>query len=223
MWVQNIPWNCDFVSDNFKTTICVTFTTLSRLLTYTNPSHDQDYRQWTGASLFFLFSGTCIFIPIVPLNHLIIIVNMIVIIPSAHLLLCYKPIGNILRRGEVIPHCLIANFLCFKVIRDISQLPWIYFNSLVVHLFCLKTVRDKKKVAGLLCITSLLMPCVLRTSGTNFRVYGSLRTASLQICCVLRWLETYDNERGSMCTASSHICCVLRCSGTSLIQCGTFS
>ena len=104
----------------------VTSTTYFNLLTHTNPSHDHDANQW--ARTYFCILSLAFFLPIVPPNHLIIIVNIIVIITHVYLLLCYKPKKDKMQRKEVIHHCIITHILHLKVIRQIFQKSWVFFN-----------------------------------------------------------------------------------------------
>ena len=80
------------------------------------------------------------FIPILPLDKLIIIAVVIVIVPYVYLLLCYKPITDKLQRKEVIPHCIITHILRLKVIWPIFKQLWAFFNSFLTDFFRLKVI-----------------------------------------------------------------------------------
>ena len=100
--------------------LSVISTASSRLLTCTNPSHDQDAKRQARVLLLFVPSGPAFLMAFVPLDKLIIIAIVIVSVPYIYLFLCYKPIRDRLQQPWIHAHCLIAHFLCFKVIRDIG-------------------------------------------------------------------------------------------------------
>ena len=108
-----------------------------------------------------LFLGLTLFIPIVPVNNLIIII-IIVIMPYFYLPMCHKPIRKKPQRIRVFPYRIITHLLCLKVIRDIVQLPWVYFKGLDTHFLCFKMIRDKKNAAGFSRIASSHIFCILR-------------------------------------------------------------
>ena len=137
---------------------------------------------------------SCVFIAIIPLNTFIIITITIIIMSYPYLLLCHKPIRNILQGERIISHYLIAHFLWFKVIRDIRQLPRVYHNCFNIHPLSFKMVKNRKKPAELMRITSLYIPWVLHWSGIYFSIYGSRTTTSSYISCVLKRSGTHAKE-----------------------------
>ena len=54
----------------------------------------------------------------------------IVIMSCFYLLLCHKPIRNILQKKRAFVHYLITHFLCLKLITDMARLPWPYLKVL---------------------------------------------------------------------------------------------
>ena len=204
---------------------------MSFLISWHAPIHHM-IRMPSNGQKFFLnlcFLGNPFFITIISLNNLIIIIIIIiiiiftVIIPYFYLLLCHKPIRNMLQREKVIPHCLIAHFLSYKVIRDIPQHVWIFLTAFLHISWDLKWSGTWYSTHGSSLTASLHIPCVWRWSGIYFSLHGLWATASLQISCILKRSETNAKKCGSMCTTSLHISCVLRWSGTTIIKCQILS
>ena len=115
-------------------------------------------------------------ITIVPLNHLIIIVNMIAIIPYVYLLLCYKPIRDKLQGKEVIPHCLI-HILCVLKRWGTSFSCHGSTSMALLHIsWVLKRSGIWWNAFGMIHMISLYIFCMLKQSVTWYRVYDSLGT-----------------------------------------------
>ena len=119
----------------------------SHPLVYTNPTILMDAKQQALTLFNFCLPCLAFFITIIdsiiPLTKPFIFVNIIIIIPYFYLLLCHKPIWNILQRIRVVPHCIMKHFLCFEMIRDILQLPWVFSNDFIAYLLRLKVVWNK--------------------------------------------------------------------------------
>ena len=117
--------------------LSVTSIAFFHLLTYTNPSHDQDTRRWVKILLLFFLSVPCAFD-----NHCTT--------PRAHYHsnshrhhTIHLSVRDKLQGISAFPYHIITYFLCFKVIRDMLQKRKIY--GLVAHLLSFKTVRDTMK------------------------------------------------------------------------------
>ena len=157
-------------------------------------------------------------ITIVPFNKFIIIAILIVIMPYFYLLMCHKPIRDILQGRRFLLDSIVAHLLCLNVIRDVIQLPWVYSIALVHIPWVLKWSGIRWNAFGKLRITSLHISCVLRWSRINLSLYGLWATASLHISWVLRLSGVYAKRPEFASTASLHSSCVFMRSGTTIIK-----
>ena len=95
--------------------------------------HKKPYINAQDFSVSFFFSpnihqschldGCQAIIAMIPLNKSILIMIFTIIMPHFYLLLCHKPIRDIVQQPWAFPHYLTTHFVCLKVIRDLAQLP----------------------------------------------------------------------------------------------------